>query len=75
MLQRDYLMRRIEEMMQLIALALKFKHDGQFNESMKAIAQAYNEIPNIDRSTLAKMTVKEIEDFFLNSDMNASCFY
>ena len=74
MLQRDYLMRRIEEMMQLIALALKYRHEGKISDSMKAIAQAYNEIPNIEREAMAKMTPQELEEFLLGSETSDPVF-
>ncbi len=74
MLQRDYLMRRIEEMMQLIALALKFRHDGNFGSSEEAIAKAYEEVPNLTQERIATMTPKELLAYFLKNDLASPNF-
>ena len=66
MLQRDYIMRMVEEFGKFLAAIVGLKREGKFGKALNKIDDVYEEMIDLEPKVLKSIDVDELLDFLQN---------
>ena len=66
MIQKDYILRLIEEAAKVLAKALKLKNDGDYEQAKQILDEAYNDILKIDKNAALFVSNNEFIAYLTN---------
>lgn len=66
MIQRDYIMRMIEEFGKFLSLVVGLKREGNYEDALEKIDNVYEGMLDLDPKTLKSVDAKELLDFLQN---------
>lgn len=66
MIQKDYILRLIEEAAKVLAIALKLKNDGDFDAAEQTLDNAYGDILKIDKKDVLFVSNDELIPYLTN---------
>jgi hypothetical protein len=66
LIQKDYILRLIEEAAKVLAIALKLKDEGDFDAAEQALENAYGDILKIDKKDVLFVSNNELIPYLTN---------